>query len=461
MGKIKIKIVIGDFLIFGLIILSSNKNEVPTDVSNSLPSNTPINTATPTVTELPSLGNAVDFPNLTWITGGVSNWYYIKSNSAKCDGDAARTGTIMDNQTTYLQTTVTGECKIDFYWKVSSEQNDFLVFYIDGYQMNQISGDIDWTHMTYILPAGTHTLMWMYIKDISNTAGEDAGWIDCFNIENITATHTATQQVINTSTATNTETQIMTNTATSTATNTETFTIIYTPTVTNTNTVTTTYTMTQTFTKTETPSLTSTSTPTPTPTITPTATLHWVIVGNPGFSSGLAKYISLCIDNGTPYVAYQDGGNLNKATVRKYNGSNWEGVGQPGFTTSSAHYLSLYIESDIPYVAYRGESNKATVMKYNGSNWETVGQAGFSAFTANYTSLYINNGTPYVAYQDQGNSNKATVMRYNGSYWESVGSAGFTPSLASYTSLYIYNGTPYVAFQDGANSFRITVMRSE
>ena len=45
----------------------------------------------------------------------------------------------------------------------------------------------------------------------------------------------------------------------------------------------------------------------------------WVQVGAAGFSAGRADFTSLVFDNGgTPYVAYQDGSNGNKASVMKY-----------------------------------------------------------------------------------------------------------------------------------------------
>jgi len=66
-------------------------------------------------------------------------------------------------------------------------------------------------------------------------------------------------------------------------------------------------------------------------------------------------------------------------------------------------------------VAYEdgGNSDKATVMRYNGTGWETVGLAGFSAGSPYYISLALDGGgTPYVAYMDWGNDKKATVMAY-------------------------------------------------
>lgn len=191
----------------------------------------------------------------------------------------------------------------------------------------------------------------------------------------------------------------------------------------------------------------------------------WVTVGSVGFSAGGAPFISLAIDGGgTPYVVYQDNANSNKATVMKFNGSSWTTVGIVGFSAGTANYTSIAIDgSGTPYVAYQDDANssKATVMKYNGSGWVTVGVAGFSANTATYTSLVINDtGIPYVAYRDFANSNKATVMKYNGSSWVAVGSAGFSAGQADFTRLAMdSSGTPYVAYKDWSNSNKATVMK--
>ena len=192
----------------------------------------------------------------------------------------------------------------------------------------------------------------------------------------------------------------------------------------------------------------------------------WEPVGDLGFSAGEVGYTSLYVYNGTPYVAYQDGANSYKATVMKYNGSAWETVGSAGFSDSYVYDTSLYVDNGTPYVAYQdwggGDhvfSKKATVKKFDGSAWVNVGEARFSAGEANYTSLSVDGGTPYVAYRDSFNSNGATVMKYNGSAWVNVGAPGFSAGQADYTSLYVYNGTPYVAYNDGVEGGKATVMK--
>jgi hypothetical protein len=101
----------------------------------------------------------------------------------------------------------------------------------------------------------------------------------------------------------------------------------------------------------------------------------------------------------------------------KFNGTNWVNVGIADFSAKETDYTSLaFSPSGQPYVAYEDGGNlfKATVMRFDGINWVNVGIAGFSAGEANFTSLAINaSGIPYLAYMDYWNSNKATVMKYD------------------------------------------------
>src|ERR1043165_283968 len=92
----------------------------------------------------------------------------------------------------------------------------------------------------------------------------------------------------------------------------------------------------------------------------PTTTVHaasnWQTVGAAGFSAGSAYYTSLAMANGTPYVAYRDGGNGYKATVMKFDAlsGNWVAVGAAGFSATDVGYISLALDNGTPYVAYGG-----------------------------------------------------------------------------------------------------------
>lgn len=125
-----------------------------------------------------TFGDAMDNASLTWATGGNANWAY-QTVTFDYGGDAARSGAIDNNQSTWIQTTVAGPGWVSFYWKVRSEVNyDYLMFYIDGALQKRISGDVNWQRETYHLSSGYHTLKWVYAKDEASRDGEDAGWLD-------------------------------------------------------------------------------------------------------------------------------------------------------------------------------------------------------------------------------------------------------------------------------------------
>lgn len=183
----------------------------------------------------------------------------------------------------------------------------------------------------------------------------------------------------------------------------------------------------------------------------------WETVGSLGFSSGVALFQSLAINNAdVPYVSYRDAANANKITVKSFNGSNWIDVGSAGFSATTVAYTSItFNSSDEPYVAFKDyeaittiHKERTSVMKFNGSTWEYVGSKQFSTGKDSYQQIVIDNtDKPYVIFRDGGNANKTTVMEYSASSWSNVGSAGFSTNSASYQSIDIdNNGTPYVTY---------------
>ena len=124
------------------------------------------------------LDEAVDNTSLLWTT--LDPKWFGQAAVTYYDGDAAQSGSVSDDQISLIGTTVTGPGTLSFYWKVSSEKDyDFFMFNID--EMNyssQMSGEVDWHKVTYEIPSGSHTLMWSYTKDGSESEGSDAGWLD-------------------------------------------------------------------------------------------------------------------------------------------------------------------------------------------------------------------------------------------------------------------------------------------
>ena len=126
-----------------------------------------------------SIEEALDISSLNWSTGGNENCI-VDTGVFYYGGDSIKSGSITHDQSTWIQTTVTGPGTLSFFWKVSSENNfDFMRFYYDGYeQEGRISGDVSWQEQRWNIPEGTHTLKWAYTKDRSVDRGDDAGWVD-------------------------------------------------------------------------------------------------------------------------------------------------------------------------------------------------------------------------------------------------------------------------------------------
>jgi hypothetical protein len=127
----------------------------------------------------PTLNQALDNARLNFSVGGNGNWF-PETATYFYGGSAAQSGTLENNQSSWLQTTVVGPGTLSFYWKVSSEAYyDYLEFYIDGVlQPGHISGNVDWQQKTFSIAKGSHTLKWVYVKDDLYSGGSDCGWVD-------------------------------------------------------------------------------------------------------------------------------------------------------------------------------------------------------------------------------------------------------------------------------------------
>ena len=125
---------------------------------------------TATYTALPNLPASVT-------TGGDAEWFVDTDGSW-------RSGTIMNSQETWIETTVTGPCLVTFSWKASSEGGgyDMLALAVDGEEKDSIGGVMsDWVEYSLPIPeSGAHTVRWKYFKDSSAWEGEDCGWVKDF-----------------------------------------------------------------------------------------------------------------------------------------------------------------------------------------------------------------------------------------------------------------------------------------
>ncbi len=129
---------------------------------------------------------------------GDADWFRT-SDQAYEGSYSMKSGNISDDETTAMILTAnTIEGNISFYKKVSSESSyDYLKFYIDGSLQGQWSGEVEWSQETYSISAGSHTFKWEYMKDVSQSNGDDCAWVDYIELpsSNTPATHTVTFNV--------------------------------------------------------------------------------------------------------------------------------------------------------------------------------------------------------------------------------------------------------------------------
>ncbi len=132
---------------------------------------------------------ALDAPNLAWTTSGNPGW--VGETGFSADGVAAAgSGAPPDGvQTSTLQTTLTGEGILSFWWATIANQNDpfDLEFDTNGLYANDIFGYTPWQSYSLNFGPGTTTLTWFtdnfyYGPIVTN----DAGFVGDFSFESIT-----------------------------------------------------------------------------------------------------------------------------------------------------------------------------------------------------------------------------------------------------------------------------------
>ena len=75
--------------------------------------------------------------------------------------------------------------ELTFDWKISSQISyDYLIFKVDGRQIERTSGFWNWSTVTWTAPDdGTYTFSWTYSKDSGTDTGSDCGWVDNVSVD--------------------------------------------------------------------------------------------------------------------------------------------------------------------------------------------------------------------------------------------------------------------------------------
>lgn len=121
-----------------------------------------------------------DFSKFDWVLEGNPSWE-ITSDNVYAGQYSAKTGDVDDQSSATLRIVmnVQSDAEFSFCKKVSSEGGfDGLIFSIDGSEMDNWSGEDDWSEEKFNLTAGEHTLEWTYKKDYSVSEGMDCAFLD-------------------------------------------------------------------------------------------------------------------------------------------------------------------------------------------------------------------------------------------------------------------------------------------
>jgi hypothetical protein len=117
--------------------------------------------------------------NITVTNAGNAAW--ARSTTTPHTGSwSLKSGTITDGQTSDAIVTVpAGATQVRFWYRVSSENTfDFFRFFTGGVQQFQSSGAVGWTQSAAYNVTGVSAITFRYVKDATQSGGEDAAYID-------------------------------------------------------------------------------------------------------------------------------------------------------------------------------------------------------------------------------------------------------------------------------------------
>lgn len=114
-----------------------------------------------------------------WTLSTQYPWTIVNEGRTGSCAKSANAGVSNSEGFCELTVDVLAAGELTFWYKVSSEGNyDKLHFYMDNSQVQEWSGNVNWTQFTQPVSVGTHTFKWSYTKDGSVNNGSDCAWID-------------------------------------------------------------------------------------------------------------------------------------------------------------------------------------------------------------------------------------------------------------------------------------------
>jgi formylglycine-generating enzyme len=128
-------------------------------------------------------------------TGGASGWDFASTQlPSGSTGQAIKTGVTPSNGGSVLEFTSQTAGLISWSWKVSAQQDfDWLLCEVDGQEVAGISTKSGvWQTQVVQVPTGAN-VRWVYRKDASGSAGEDAGYLADVVFSSFTANQSFSQ----------------------------------------------------------------------------------------------------------------------------------------------------------------------------------------------------------------------------------------------------------------------------
>ena len=125
-----------------------------------------------------SIAEALDAATLVWTSGGATPWLVAFSDAVP-SGDFAKSGAIGHNESSWVETTVSGAGTLSFRWRTSCARPDMALFAMDGVNTARLYGGRDWTEVEIEIDGiGDHILRWTFQRGANADSGENAAWLD-------------------------------------------------------------------------------------------------------------------------------------------------------------------------------------------------------------------------------------------------------------------------------------------
>lgn len=122
-----------------------------------------------------------NFTTNDWVNNSTYRWTIVNSGAYAGTYCAKSGNSNRGNSSSDLSLTIQANMdgNISYFRKVSSEEDyDFFKFYLDGEELESLSGTVDWGEASFPITAGEHSIMFSYTKDAYVNSGSDCAWVD-------------------------------------------------------------------------------------------------------------------------------------------------------------------------------------------------------------------------------------------------------------------------------------------